>query len=120
MDLSQDDVYWTSSAGTVIKAQMDGSNATLLVSGLSWPSGIVVDYDASRLFWAAHPTNSIQSTNLAGGDIRMVVQLAGRHRALGPRFAWKQAVLGEFCSKAVAKLERMFVCCTLERTLFPI
>ena len=43
-------MYWTNVAGNVMKAGMDGSNAALVVSGLQRGQGIVVDYDASRLY----------------------------------------------------------------------
>ena len=54
---------------------MDGSDVTVLVSGLQYAMGIVVDYDSSRLYWAGHTTSRIQSSNTAGGDVRTVVQL---------------------------------------------
>ena len=69
-------MYWTNLAGSIMKAGMDGSDATLVVSGLQLPKGIVIDYGSSRLFWVDELANKIQSSNLAGGDIRTVVQLS--------------------------------------------
>ena len=62
-------MYWTSLAGNILKAGMDGSDMTLIVSGLESPAGIVIDNEASRLYWADRVANVIQSSNLAGGDI---------------------------------------------------
>ena len=68
-------MYWTNVVGNVMKAKMDGSDVTVVVSDLQFPMGIAVDYDASLLYWTDYNANRIQSSNTAGGDIRGLVQL---------------------------------------------
>ena len=58
-----------------MKADMDGTNSVQVVGGLKGPKGIAVDHDLSRLFWADNSLHIIQSSNLAGGDLRTIVQL---------------------------------------------
>ena len=72
-------MYYASYAGSIIKAGMDGSHATLIVSGLEGPQRIVVDYGASRLYWIDGDASRILSSNLAnlaGGNIQTAVELA--------------------------------------------
>ena len=68
-------MYWTSDQGDIRRAQMDGSNAVEIVSGLREPIGIAIDYDASRLFWTEFIGNKICSSNLDGADVRTIVTL---------------------------------------------
>ena len=70
-------VYWTErtgqSAGTINRANLDGTGVTELASILAVPMGIAVDTAGSKLYW----TNSrgrIQSANLDGSKIQNVLQ----------------------------------------------
>ena len=69
-------MYWTIYPGSIAKAGMDGSDSNVIVSGLQYPAGIAVDFDASRLYWANQVADRMESRNLAGGDIRTIVQLS--------------------------------------------
>ena len=73
-------VYWTErtgqSAGTINRANLDGSAVTQLASIKAVPMGIAVDGARSKIFW----TNSrgrVQSANLDGSKIQNVVDGLG-------------------------------------------
>ena len=57
-------------------AEMDGSNVAEIVSGVEEPGDITIDFDSSRLFWVTRDTNKVQSSNLDGTDVQLVVQLS--------------------------------------------
>ena len=73
-------MYWSAYAyegkDGILKAEMDGTNAAQIVTGLDLPAGIVIDFISYRLFWADYGTNKIQSSNLDGTDIQLVAQLS--------------------------------------------
>ena len=72
-------MFWTRFSPTrcIVKGGMDGSNPEILIPGLTNPLGIVIDFEASRLYWAEFNDNRIQSSNLQGGDIITAVQMSG-------------------------------------------
>ena len=55
---------------------MDGSNSVTVVTGLSSPQGITIDFETSRLFWTDHAAHRIESSNLQGGDRHTVVHFS--------------------------------------------
>ena len=57
-----------------MRAGMDGSSPVTLVSASGDAYGIVIDFKASKLFWPDDDDHKIQSSNLAGGDRRTIVQ----------------------------------------------
>ena len=75
-------MYCTSSK-TITKADMDGSNAVQLFYGLGEPIGIAIDFSISCLLWTELNTNAIRSSNLAGRDVRTVVQLPANSSPTG-------------------------------------
>ena len=69
-------MYWPRySAGSIHKAGMDGSSPVTLVSGLGKPVGVTIDFASRRLYWTESSMNKIQSSDLDGQDVRLVVQL---------------------------------------------
>ena len=79
-------MYWTkfwdiNSEGGIFKAEMDGTNAVEIVSGVVWPESIAIDFDSQRLFWTDEFVDKIQSSNLDGTDVQLVLQLSS---AAGP------------------------------------
>ena len=57
-------------------AQMDGGNAVEIVSGLSHPIGIAIDFDSQRLFWVDYNANNVQLSNMDATDVQLLVQLS--------------------------------------------
>ena len=62
-----------------MKAEMDGTNVVEIVTGLTYPGGILIDTLNSqrRLFWVDLGTNKVQSSKLDGTDTQTVVELTG-------------------------------------------
>ena len=70
-------MYWTTgSDGTIRRAEMDGSGPAVLLSGLSNPHGITIDFDTSRLYWAEYGNQKIQSSDFQGKEMRTIATLA--------------------------------------------
>ena len=61
---------------SIMRAGMDGSSPVTLVFASGDAYGIVIDFKASKLFWPDDDHHKIQSSNLAGGDRRTVIQLS--------------------------------------------
>ena len=89
-------MYWTSLAGRIMKADIDGLNSVQVVGGQLDPKGIAVDHDVSRLFWAVNSLHRIQSSNLAGGDVRTIVQLPGKSWPWGVAIHGNKLYWGNF------------------------
>ena len=69
-------MYFTEAlSGSVVRANMDGSDPVKLVTGVLRPAGIAIDFDSSRLIFAAYWTSTIKSCNLDGTDVRTIVNL---------------------------------------------
>jgi sugar lactone lactonase YvrE len=69
-------LYWTNSSnGTISRANLDGSNRQVIVSGPLLSNGVAVD--ASHLYWANSGTNAtngaIMVANLDGSGVRALV-----------------------------------------------
>ena len=82
--MSNRTLYWTQeNPGQIVRAGMDGTKRTAIVTGLKHPTGIFVDLDSSRLFWADYHAHKIQSSNLGGGDVRDIIQLPAKSHPWG-------------------------------------
>ena len=73
-------MFWTSynssgDDGSIIRASMDGWDPSIIVIGLAYPTGIAIDFQSSRLYWADDVYNKVQSSNLGGTDIQTVIKL---------------------------------------------
>ena len=68
-------MYWTNYEGFIGQGSMNGSNKSLLVTGLYYPAGIVIDWSSRRLFWVEYKGDVVRSCDLNGGDIQTVVEL---------------------------------------------
>ena len=70
-------MFWTTSAGSIVRAGMDGSNRVSIAAHTS-PSvkelrGIAIDFQSSRLFWVSANGEKIQSSNMDGGDVQTIL-----------------------------------------------
>ena len=79
--IADEKVYWTEktgeSAGTVNRANLDGTGAKQLISTDAAPMGIAVDIQRSSIYWT-DATGRIQSANLDGSVIQQVVSGLGK------------------------------------------
>ena len=75
IDYSAD--YWTATVrSSILQADMDGSNCrTIIEMAAGFISHIAIDHSQLRLFWTNSASRTIKSTNLDGGDEKIVVQL---------------------------------------------
>jgi DNA-binding beta-propeller fold protein YncE len=67
VDLADGKLYWSSvTEGTISRADLDGENVEILLSGLDLPRGIALDETINTLFWAEGGSSSpgIKSVNL--------------------------------------------------------
>ena len=89
-----------SSGNWIIRAEMDGSNRVPNFIQAKATRGIFIDLEDSRLYWGSTTDKLIQSSNLAGGDIRTNVQLGtGSHPqgvvVMGDRIYWTDHYVGK-------------------------
>ena len=57
----------------IVKANLDGSEATAIVAGLVNPGAVVVDNGNRRIYWTDRGENNIGTSDLEGGDRRLLV-----------------------------------------------
>ena len=65
-------MYWTSWPDKIMRAQMDGTHVTQVLSGLDHPVGVTIDFDESRLYWSEYTAHCISSSTMNGSDIFVV------------------------------------------------
>ena len=67
--------YTTGQAGkSIMRAGMDGSKPTTLVTELEWPYGITMDFETSQLFWTDFFGSKVESSDLRGADRKMITK----------------------------------------------
>ena len=76
IDYSAD--YWPATVrSSILQADMDGSNCrTIIEMAAGFIPHIAIDHSQLRLFWTNSASRTIKSTNLEGGDEKIVVQLS--------------------------------------------
>ncbi|EPX56754.1 NHL repeat containing protein [Cystobacter fuscus DSM 2262] len=88
VDSSGGKVYYSTRGNSIYVANLDGSNATALVTNQTTVHGIALDVTAGRLYWADWLAQVIRSAHLADGTDRQDVN-SGSSRNLG--LAWMPA-----------------------------
>ena len=63
------------SPGSVKRGGMDGSDVSIIVTGLSYPAGIAIDFQSSRIYWTVGGEDRVESSDMQGNDIQTVIQL---------------------------------------------
>ncbi|XP_068085893.1 low-density lipoprotein receptor-related protein 4 [Anabrus simplex] len=69
-------MYWSDwgKNARIEQADMDGKNRrTLIADELGWPNGLAIDRPAGRIYWNDAKINTIESSDLAGRDRRVVI-----------------------------------------------
>ena len=96
------EIYWASrtsasSGGGIYKAEMDGSSPTLVL-GIGYVEGISIDYEQSRIYWAASYTSStIESSDLDGNGRQTFITTSPdiyKLRIFGSEIYWLQSGIG--------------------------
>ncbi|WP_225411905.1 Ig-like domain-containing protein [Stigmatella hybrida] len=88
VDSSGGKVYYATRGNSLYVANLDGSNATPLVTNQNTVHGIAIDVTAGRLYWADWLGQALRSANLADGSDSQNVN-SGSSRNLG--LAWMPA-----------------------------
>ena len=67
-------MYWTSpEAGIIYRANLDGSNAEVLVTGLNYPLSLALDGAGSQIYWADPEAGSIYRASLDGSNVEALI-----------------------------------------------
>ena len=78
VDSSGGKVYCATRSNSIYVANLDGSNATTLVTNQTTVQGIAIDVTAGRLYWSAPRAEVLRSAKLAdGSDIQDVSSSSG-------------------------------------------
>ena len=78
VDTADGKVYWSkhsNSAGTIKRANLDGTNVEVLVTHPTTPQSITVDAPGKKLYWINSLEGKIQRVDLSGGNIETIIQL---------------------------------------------
>ncbi|XP_018572633.1 low-density lipoprotein receptor-related protein 6 isoform X2 [Anoplophora glabripennis] len=69
-------MYWSEwgTTNSIKKAAMDGTNQIKLISTVRPATGLTLDYERKRLYWAEKDTPAIISTDLDGNDQKNIVK----------------------------------------------
>ena len=82
-------MYWTDWGATpkIEKAEMDGSGRRSIVTGnLTWPNGLTIDQATNRLYWADAKQDTIEMSDLNGGDRQVILSSAADIHPFGLAF----------------------------------
>lgn len=64
VDISADLMYWTEYLNNrIMKANTDGTNVQVLITGLSRPEGLALDLAAGKVYWSEQPDGVSPSPN---------------------------------------------------------
>ena len=93
-------LMYVSSGDYIIRTEMDGYNRVTNFIRVSAPRGVFIDFKGSRLYWSSAGDKRIGSSNMAGGDIRTVVQLGTNSHpqgiaVMGDRIYWTDHFAGK-------------------------
>lgn len=69
--------YWTEQSGSIVRAHLDGSFREVIVTGLTFPSGIAIDYVGQNLYFT--DTNGINVSKLDGSYQTSLINLTSAH-----------------------------------------
>ena len=64
-------MFWTEFGKTprIEQASMDGSKRRIIVRhNTTWPNGLALDFESSRLYWVDAGTHRLESSDLDGKD----------------------------------------------------
>ena len=89
------ELYWDSRPGTIQRADLDGSNPELLVTGLSAPWDIALDVTGGKVYWTepGDESGAISRANLDGTHIEVLVTGPEESRRHRPRSGRGQNLL---------------------------
>ena len=101
-------VYWANRAPlcSITKANMDGSNATQIIGGLTHIHSIVVDSETERIYWSDEFSNRIETIDLEGGDRRTLVAFLGDPRPFGLGIHRNLFYIGNWLANSIQSVDK--------------
>ena len=69
--------------GSIYRAGMDVSSPSSLVTGLSRPYHIAIDFQNSRLYWTCEGDSTVQSSTMDGAEIRTIAKRSSASKTFG-------------------------------------
>ena len=88
------------------KANLDGSNATLIITGVINVRSIVVDNDDGRIYWTSNTRNVIESSDLEGGDMRTLVEFLGSPAPAGLVMHRNLLYIGHWVARSIQSVDK--------------
>jgi sugar lactone lactonase YvrE len=77
LDLARSQMYWTdgtnSGPGVLRRANLDGSEQTILVTGLRGSRGVALDLAGGRMYWSDWTAGDIRRANLDGSGVTTLI-----------------------------------------------
>ena len=99
-------MYWTEASPAdfmIQRANLDGTNIELLVTGLVSPSGIALDVAAGKMYWTDIGTGKIQRANLDGSVVEDLLTIGAVFTPVdialdvtGNKIYWTESTLADF------------------------
>ena len=78
LDIALSHIYWTDSRrGTIHRANLDGSNVEILVTGAYAPNRLALDVDGGHIYWTDWELGTIHRANLDGSNAERLRVLRG-------------------------------------------
>jgi len=106
LDQTGGKMYWTerSPADFMIqRANLDGTNVELLITGLVSPSGITLDPSGGKMYWTDIGTGKIQRANLDGSSVEELLTIGTVFTPVdialdvpGNKIYWTESTLADF------------------------
>jgi hypothetical protein len=76
MDTENNKIYWTHGSynqGRIRRANLDGTDVETLVSGLTNPRGLAIDFAEGKMYWSDTQDNTIYRANVDGTGMEALV-----------------------------------------------
>ncbi len=87
LDIPANKMYWTNgNSGQIIRANLNGSDPQIVLSGLEDPTAIALDVADGKMYWSSQFGGTISDANLDGTDQQVLFQWGRAHgRCVGYR-----------------------------------
>ncbi|XP_071114817.1 neuroglian-like [Haliotis cracherodii] len=80
LDIQDRYIYWTDrkKPAMIGRCGMDGSNrSTIIDSDITLPNGLTIDHAERRLFWTDAKRDTVSSSDMDGGNRKVVIRMSG-------------------------------------------
>ena len=119
-------MYWTESTPAdfmLQRANLDGTNLELLVTGLVNPSGIALDVAGGKIYWTDIGAGKIQRANLDGSAVEDILTVGAVFAPLavaldvnGNKIYWTEIWTSSFRATVACSAGSSTTCCPSDPT----